>query len=129
MTNFKTHYNFEVHIPDDEVNNMPSLTVPDQSMSVSEIMRRFANGLPIGGQQVELWEQDDVFEGVDPRRLDLSEHEDLQRSIKQELSDIQLRQEKKEQQKQYNAQKKKIEAEVKQVENDRLAEIARRGEA
>lgn len=45
-----------------EVNKMPSLTVPDQTMSISEIMRRFAAGLPVGGARVPLYEEDDESE-------------------------------------------------------------------
>lgn len=43
----------------EEVNNQPSLTVPDQSMSIIEIMKRFAKGLPIDGERVPWYEGTD----------------------------------------------------------------------
>lgn len=45
---FKNHYNSK---PDKgEINNKPSLTVPDQTMSVTELLKRYASGMPIGGK-------------------------------------------------------------------------------
>jgi len=57
----------------------PSLTVPDQSMSIGEIIRRFASGLPLGGQRVPLYEDEgeDMFDGVNPKSLDITERHDI----------------------------------------------------
>jgi len=49
----------------------PSMTVPDQSMTVREIMDRYARGLDVGGQQNELWEDEDGSDGINPKTLDL----------------------------------------------------------
>lgn len=88
---FKNHYNVQWFPLDEEKNFGPSCTVPDQSMSIREIMDRFARGLPLGGEKVPIWngEDDDVFDGVDPRTLDLSEKEDLLRSTKTAIADYQ----------------------------------------
>lgn len=54
----------------------PSQTVPDQAMSVTEILRRFARGLPLGGQRVPIYEgEEDVT--PDLRTLDLAEIQEL----------------------------------------------------
>lgn len=62
---FKTAYNAHEFPCDGEVNDMPSETVPDQSMSMGEILRRYASGLPLKGVRVPL------YEGEDDADLDL----------------------------------------------------------
>lgn len=77
----------------EERNLLPSLTVPDQSMSVAEIMRRYANGLPIGGAKVPLWEEDEDFY-PDVRTLDLAEIQDIIQSghdAKEQLDQVKKR--------------------------------------
>lgn len=61
-----------------EENTGLSLTVPDQSMEPTEILRRFAAGLPISGQRVTFYDEgQDLFDGVDPRKFDLAEIEQM----------------------------------------------------
>lgn len=88
---FKTQYN---SIPSKgEVNNGKDMTVPDQSMTISEILRRFGSGLPLGGSRVEFWEGDeDMWNGVDPRTLDISEREAIIKDRVAELAFIQKQQ-------------------------------------
>ena len=73
-----------------EVNGKPSLTVPDQTMSVRELLRRYASGLPFGGQREPIYEGEDG-DGIDPRRLDLAERQELEISARQELAEIEER--------------------------------------
>lgn len=69
---FKTPYNA---VPSKgEINSDPSMTVPDQSMSVQEIMRRYASGLPLGGQRVPIYHGEDEFL-PDFDKLDLAEQQ------------------------------------------------------
>jgi hypothetical protein len=70
---------------DNEKNFGPSLTIPDQAMSVREILQRFANGLPLGGSNEPIWEGEDG-DGIDPRRLDLAERQELEIAARQELA-------------------------------------------
>lgn len=75
-----------------EINRMPSMTVPDQSMSVQEIMQRYAQGLPLMGERVSIW-QGDVGDGdedylPDPQHLDLAEREELERQFTEERNEI-----------------------------------------
>lgn len=73
---FRTPYS--PHVRSTEVNNLPSMTVPDQSMSVAEMLARHASGLPISGAKIPLYEGDqDPLGGLDPRTLDLSELQTL----------------------------------------------------
>jgi hypothetical protein len=75
---------------DDEINNLPSETIPDQSMSVRELLSRFANGLPLGGLKEQTYEGEDG-DGIDPRRLDLAERQELEIAARQELAEIEER--------------------------------------
>lgn len=75
---------------DDETNNEPSQTIPDQSMSVRELLERYANGLPLAGSKEPIWEGEDG-DGIDPRRLDLAERQELEIAARQELAEIEDR--------------------------------------
>lgn len=72
--------------------SMPSLTIPDQIMSIRTILERHARGLPIEGVKVPIWdEQNDL---PDWRTLDLAERQELAEHYKQEIQSIKNRQQK-----------------------------------
>jgi DNA-binding transcriptional MerR regulator len=75
---------------DDEINDEPSLTIPDQSMSVRELITRYSSGLPLGGVKEQIYEGEDG-DGIDPRRLDLAERQELEIAARQELAEIEER--------------------------------------
>lgn len=75
---------------DNEVNNEPSQTIPDQAMSVRELLSRYANGLPLAGSKEPIYEGEDG-DGIDPRRLDLAERQELEIAARQELAEIEER--------------------------------------
>lgn len=64
---FQTPYRVEK--PIGESNFGISLTVPDQSMSISELVRRTRAGLPLTGSRVPQYNEDDDFT-MDPHFLD-----------------------------------------------------------
>lgn len=73
-----------------EVNLKPSCTIPDQTLSIREIMRRFARGIPLSGN-VPVYEDQDSLntsDGVDFNTLDLSEQYALIEERKAELLKI-----------------------------------------
>ena len=72
---------------DNESEFSPSLTVPDQALSVRQILERYANGLPLGGSNESIWEGEEGFER-DPETLDLAEREELAEKARQELKEI-----------------------------------------
>lgn len=89
-----------------EVNVLPSETIPDQTMSMDEILNRFTTGLPWTGpgtMKPEYYGDEDA-DLPDPRFLDLSEREELRRAIVEELQSTQMA----------------IAAEKKQQEEDRI---------
>lgn len=75
-----------------EKNTSPSMTVPDQTMGLREILERYTRGLPINGN-VPIYDEDDDL--PDPRTLDLSERHALAQSYKNELSEIHAKKSKK----------------------------------
>lgn len=75
-----------------EKNTKPSVTVPDQAMSVKEILRRYANGLPLSQSNDLVYTGDDYT--PDLRTMDLVDIERLQaqnlrdiREMEKELAD------------------------------------------
>lgn len=72
-----------------EVNNGVSLTVPNQALSIKEIMDRFSRGLPINEPvKIPIYHGDDEFY-PDPRKMDLAEREMLIEQNRAELESLQ----------------------------------------
>lgn len=85
MKKFRNHYNTK---PDaGEVNVLPGKTIPEQSMSLREILKRFASGVPVGGQKVPLYEGEDL-DAPDFSRMDAVDKAQLQKELKHELSSL-----------------------------------------
>jgi len=70
-----------------QVNNEESKTIPDQTMTLRELLVRYAKGLPLEGQKTPIWEGEEGFD-IDPKKLDLAEIEELREKAEQELKDI-----------------------------------------
>jgi len=68
--------------------NKPSLTVPDETMTLRTILDRFARGLPITGQDKEPIYNGEEGLGVDIRTLDISEREEIANKARRELKEI-----------------------------------------
>lgn len=114
---FKTQYN-QQHFPiKGEKNTLPSMTVPDQTMSVKEILQRYAKGLPLGGAKVPMYEEDYDEDNTDilpdPKTLDLAELEEFSKQAKSELEEIKEKANKKAKEK---AEKKAAEDKAKERE-------------
>lgn len=78
-----------------EQNHEPSLTVPDQTMSIREILSRFASGLPVGGSKQPLYDEYESDEYIpDPRYMDLADRQEFAEMYKQEFQEIKERVEK-----------------------------------
>jgi len=85
----KTYLNREEHTRRYEVNNEPSETIPDQSMSIRTILERYSRGLPISGEKTPIWQQGEDYNDLpDPRTLDLAERQEYVELYQQELKDL-----------------------------------------
>lgn len=84
---FKTPWNASKFPHKGEVNTQPSKTVPDQTMSIKEIMERYARGLPIEAGKVPIYhgEEDEI---PDLKRMDLSERADYLEAVKDHVKDL-----------------------------------------
>lgn len=69
-----------------EKNSGISLTVPDQALSVRQILERYARGLPLGGQRTPVFDEDDDLPDV--RTLDLSERQEMRERYVEELGEL-----------------------------------------
>lgn len=96
-----------------EVNTKPSLTVPDQTMSIKEILERFARGLPFQAGKVPIYEGEEEI--PDLRTMDLADIQELTESAKENL----------ENQKEKYAKLQKAKAAKKQKEQEEYAEYQR----
>lgn len=92
---FRTQYNVqgEEDFPGKyEVNELPSETIPDQTMTIREIYQRYANGQPLSLSQREL-----SYEGTNPSlpldwdKMDISERYEFAAQHKIKLTDLQRR--------------------------------------
>lgn len=57
----------------------PSQTVPDQAMSVREIMTRYANGQSVGGSHTEYWDENEDNIGINLKNLDLVDIQEMKK--------------------------------------------------
>lgn len=92
---WKTQFNSMQFPKDHEISFLPSNTIPDRSMSVREILDRYARGLPITGKKVPIYdEQNDL---PDHRSLDLIDLAEMREEVKEKIADISDKQKKKQQ--------------------------------
>lgn len=63
----------------------PSLTIPDQTMSIRTIMERYARGLPFEDRKTPLFDTDDLSTGVDLRKLDLVDIQEMSQTHKKTI--------------------------------------------
>jgi hypothetical protein len=66
--------------------SQPSMTIPDQTMSIKTILERYARGLPVGGRFDEYYDEEDDL--PNPLTLDLAERQELEELYKFELNEI-----------------------------------------
>lgn len=74
-----------------EINNEPSQTIPDEAMTIKEIMNRFTRGLPLGGSNEPVYDGDEDFV-PDFSRMDLAERQEWTEAHKEELEALKLKQ-------------------------------------
>lgn len=120
---FKNHYNASQFKDHNETNTKPSVTIPDMSMSIRQIMDRYARGLPLGGIRVPVYDGDEDFY-PDPKTMDISERAEFIQQKREELA--QLNRDLEEKQKQNNEaatklRKEEIEKKLQEREDNAAA--------
>lgn len=84
MNKFATQYNNK-KVEDREANYEPSLTIPDQSMTIKQIMIRYAKGIPISGERVPVYDGDEDFY-PDFKNMDLADRQQYLEDAKAEIA-------------------------------------------
>jgi len=77
-----------------QVNKQKSLTVPDQAMSIKQIMERFARGLPVE-QFKPIYDEniDEDSEFIpDPRTMDLADRQAYAEAYREEIDNLRYQQ-------------------------------------
>lgn len=92
MRNVKNSLNYDYTQLKGEINDLPSLTIPDQTMSIRTIVDRYTRGLPVTGF-TPIYEGEEFI--PDPKTLDLTERQELAEQYKSEVASIKSRQWKK----------------------------------
>jgi len=69
-------------------NTEPSLTAPDQTMSIREILVRHAKGLPVADEKIPLWDEDETSQGINPKTLDLVDLQELAMKTADDVSSL-----------------------------------------
>lgn len=110
---FKTPYNADNFPKEAEENDEPSMTIPDESMSVREIMNRYAKGLPLMGQRVPMYDSENEIDLPDLTGKDLAEIQEIREQVQQEIYSIKDKAAQEAREKQKAAYEAKIEAEIK----------------
>lgn len=99
-----------------EVNGQPSLTVPDQAMSLKEILRRFASGIPMDAGKVPIYDEENDL--PDFTKMDLADREALAQEYAEEVREIKERVKERETKRAEKLLLEKLEKEKKQKESD-----------
>lgn len=118
--NFQKQYDYTHTNNPRERFNKPSLTIPDQSMTVSELVERNKRGLPLGGSRVPMYSQDPENDFVpDFKKLDLAEVQEMHLQAQQTIQENQEKLNQAEQaKKQYEVNKLKKQLEQLQMQLD-----------
>lgn len=114
-----TIFNVDVSKSNALVSKNPSLTVPDQTYTMRQILDRSRRGLPVSGGRVPLYDEDDDLPDI--RTMDLC---DIQ-EYKDKLEDIRRR----EREWQDKSNKKKEKDSFDKIVNDRLNQMLKEKEA
>lgn len=91
-TPYRTQRNYLQTPRSYEKTNLPSETIPDQSLSIRELVYRYTHGLSLGGSRVPVYEGDDDIEyPANWDKLDISERHDWYEEQTTELKELQER--------------------------------------
>lgn len=87
----KTHLTHRLYPKNYEKTVGPSLTVPDQAMSLKQIMDRFAKGIPMNQltNREPIYTNNDESQGIPIERLDLAERQQLMEENAQYIENLQ----------------------------------------
>lgn len=85
---FKTQWNAHLFrdIEHGEINNLPSMTIPDEALTVTEILERHTRGIPFQAGRVPIYDGDEPK--PDLKKMDISEIHDMIKANNEVIQDI-----------------------------------------
>lgn len=83
MRRFKNQHNADEFPRFYETNNAPSMTIPNQAMTIPELLDRYARGLPLDQGKKPIYHGEEFVPDLD--RMDLSEIHDLKQNVDQTI--------------------------------------------
>lgn len=125
LPNYKDAFNAIQFPKSYEQTSLPSLTIPDQAISPSEMLNRHQKGLPISGKLVTFYDEDgtpEEFNMPDLNKMDLSEIAQLMEVNRERIRKMQEELEKSQaslnEQEQYKKYRAKFEAELAAIKKE-----------
>lgn len=86
----KNPYNAQDFPKFQEVNHKPSMTVPDQTMSLKQLLDRYRRGLPVIGNDSEpIYYGEEGMDLPDLKKMDLSEIAELKAQVQENIREQQ----------------------------------------
>ena len=118
----KSNYNYQtgkITCKVGEKNGKPSKTIPNQALSIPELIKRYANGQSLGGSKIPIFDENpeqDLLGGRPFASFDLSEQHQIVKNAKAEYQETidRLRNNKK--------PEKSVSASVSDLSGDKLSE-------
>jgi len=115
---FKTKHNFGEFDLTHELNNQPSMTIPDQTMSMRTILDRYARGLPIGGTREGIFDDEtETTRGINPKTLDLTDIQRLKEINVEQMEEVKRGQNERVQKRQEEKKAKELEILKQQIKD------------
>lgn len=104
----------------------PSQTVPDQSLSVKEILTRYAQGLPLAGEKIPVYEGEEESIPANWDKMDLSERADYVEHHAKKIKQMQRNLEQQEEERINAAAKKLVESQAPKEPEEKPAKNLRK---
>ncbi|QXP07919.1 MAG: hypothetical protein [Arizlama microvirus] len=89
MRNIRNSMNYEYDSQEGEINTDPSATVPNQSMTVLEMISRYRRGLPLDGAKFPVYNGEEALPDISD--LDLADQQKIVEAYADQLVDIKNR--------------------------------------
>ena len=83
---WRTPYTYPEFPSNNEINTQPSLTVPDQTMSIQEILSRYARGIEPDNVRTPIYEGEDAMPDIS--KMDLADQQAFREAVEEELDGI-----------------------------------------
>jgi hypothetical protein len=109
----KVYNSLNVHTREKEykIFTQPSQTIPDQSMTIQQILDKHSRGLDLGGSREPIYEEE-PSNGINPKSLDLVDIQNMKRENEEKIVHLKSKAEKEKAQK--AEKKRKNDAEYKE---------------